>query len=130
MYDTQKDLEKLFKRWIVEKSISVGGESSYSTNDYRITLARYAKGKIAVHCVSNGSGYKTRAMRLIGDGLNCRWVGRSNAYIASPRQAARFVIMMRDGWEASAVTGVLTVPESDESTCAEIKHAHAADLGA
>lgn len=103
---TVKEFEALFKTWLAR-----GGESSYSTADFRITLARYTKCQLAVQCTSNGSGYKTRAMRLIGDGLNCRWVGRGNAYIASPRKAARFVVMFAEGWDASAVTGELEPPK-------------------
>lgn len=50
--------------------------------------ARYAKGKIAVHCPSDGSGYKTRAMRL-ADAHGGRWSNREKAYIMSPAAALK-----------------------------------------
>lgn len=60
---------------------------------FTIHPARYAgryngKPQVAVHCVSDGSGYKTRAMRLCS-ALNGRWSGRERAYIMSPAKAAK-----------------------------------------
>lgn len=100
----------------IGKSAPVRGKpalSLVSSNDlpeYTITPARYAKGKMAVRCPS-ATGYKTRAARLIGDGLGCRWSGRSRAYIASPAQAARFERLYRAGFDASSFTGLLEHPD-------------------
>jgi hypothetical protein len=67
--------------------------------DYTISPARYAKGQMVVHCPST-NGYKTRAARLIGDGLNCRWVGRSRGYVASPAKVAKFEALYAAGFDA------------------------------
>jgi hypothetical protein len=82
---------------------------------YTIAWARYAgrwngKPQMAVHCRSDGSGMKTRAMRLIGDGLKGRYSGRENAYIVSPTKAARFERLYAEGWDASFITGALEPP--------------------
>jgi hypothetical protein len=50
--------------------------------------ARYAKGKMAVHCPGDGSGYKTRAMRLCA-AVSSRWSNREKAYIMSAAAAKR-----------------------------------------
>lgn len=42
-----------------------------SFRPYYVSPARYSKGNYLVRCPSP-DGYKTRASRLIGDGLNCR----------------------------------------------------------
>lgn len=81
-------------------------------SDYSITPARYAgrwngKPQMAVHCVSDGSGYKNRAQRLIGDGLKGRWSGREKAYICSPTKAAKFEKLYAEGWDACVMTGRL-----------------------
>lgn len=44
--------------------------------DYTIAPAPYVKNHYLVRCKSDGSGFKTVAIRLIGDDLNCRYVGR------------------------------------------------------
>lgn len=75
--------------------------------DYTISEARYSKGMMLVRPTSNGSGYKTRAARLIGDGLNCRYTGRENAYVASPSKVAKFERLYAAGWDASVMTGAL-----------------------
>ncbi|WEJ60218.1 hypothetical protein [Devosia sp. FJ2-5-3] len=79
------------------------------TAEYSVTRASYAKGMLAVRCPSK-TGLKTRAARLIGDGLKCRWVNREGAYIASPSKVARFERMHADGWDANYVTGALEPP--------------------
>lgn len=56
---------------------------------YTISPAKYSKGNFAVRCPST-TGYKTRAARLIGDGLKCRHSGREGAYIASASKVAKF----------------------------------------
>lgn len=81
------------------------------------TQARYAgryngKPMYAVRTKSNGTGFKTRAARLIGDGLNCRWSGRECAYIASPSKVARLEILYAEGWNASVMTGTLIMPKT------------------
>lgn len=53
-----------------------------------LSSARYAKGKIAVHCPSDGSGMKTRAMRIAA-ALPSRYSNRERAYIMSPSAAKR-----------------------------------------
>jgi hypothetical protein len=77
---------------------------------YTITPARYAKGQMLVRCPS-GDGYKTRAARLIGDGLKCRFSGRCGGYIASPAKARRFERLYAEGWDASSVTGKFYPPK-------------------
>lgn len=74
---------------------------------YTITPARYSQGKLIVQCPSR-DGYKTRAARLIGDGLNCGFTGRSGGYIASVAKARKFEMLYADGWDASSFTGKLS----------------------
>lgn len=57
---------------------------------YKISPAKYAKNKMAVHCISDGSGYKTLAALIISAMPNVRYSGREHAYIVSPRTAAKF----------------------------------------
>jgi hypothetical protein len=57
--------------------------------NYHIAPARYAKNMMAIHCKSDGSGWKTFEMRLC-DKLNGRYSGRENAYIMSKSKAKRF----------------------------------------
>ncbi|KFL31722.1 hypothetical protein JP75_06515 [Devosia riboflavina] len=77
--------------------------------DYSVSPARYAKGMLAVKCPSP-NGYKTRAARLIGDGLKCRWSNRERAYIVPPTKLARFEVLFAEGWDASTFTGKLEEP--------------------
>jgi hypothetical protein len=88
---------------------------------YIIGQARYAKGQMTVRCESE-NGFKTRAARLIGDGLKCRWSGRERAYIATPSKVAKFEALFAAGFDACVITGSidhrerqlrgLTVPEA------------------
>jgi hypothetical protein len=63
----------------------------------------------AMDCPSP-DGYKTRAARLIGDGLNCTWSGR-RGYTVSPTKLAKFLKMYFEGWDASPITGKLDPPK-------------------
>lgn len=93
-----------------ETADTVGGTAEVTpAPDYTISPARYAKGMMAVRCPSP-DGYKTRASRLIGDGLNSRHTGRENAYIVSPATAATFESMYRAGWDACIISGTLEPP--------------------
>jgi len=74
---------------------------------YTIKLARYSKGNMAVVCESNGTGYKTRCMRLAEVFSNGRYTGREHAYIMSVKAAERFEQAVKDGWDATSVTGEL-----------------------
>lgn len=76
--------------------------------DYRVTPARYAKGKVAVQCPST-TGYKTRAARL-ACALRGRYVNRERAYIMGRRTAERFLTLYHAGWDACAVTCELEAP--------------------
>lgn len=82
------------------------------TADYRISSARYAKGKMLVRCPSP-DGYKTRAARLIGDGLKGRWTNREGGYVASPTKAAKFEKLFAEGWDACTVTSELVPPKGE-----------------
>jgi hypothetical protein len=64
-----------------------------------IQPARYAKGMMAVHCPSDGSGLKTRAMRLCC-ALKARYSNREHCYIMSPSKAAKLERLMEGGWDA------------------------------
>lgn len=78
---------------------------------YYVSPARYSKGNSLVRCPSP-DGYKTRASRLIGDGLNCRWANRERGFIASPSKLRRFEELYAQGWDACAITGKLRPPEA------------------
>lgn len=83
---------------------------------YSIAPARYAgrhngKPQMAVRCASDGL-FKTRAMRLIGDGLKGRYSNREHAYIVSPTKAAKFERLFAEGWDASSFTGELIAPRA------------------
>lgn len=79
---------------------------------YTIQPARYAKGMMLVR-TSDGSGYKTRAARLIGDGLRCRYTGREGGYVASPSKVRRFEKLYAEGWDASSFSGKLEPPRPE-----------------
>lgn len=76
---------------------------------YTITPARYAKGQMLVRCPST-DGLKTRAARLIGDGLRGRYTGRESGYIVSPAKARKFERLFAAGWDGSYITGELQAP--------------------
>jgi len=57
---------------------------------YTISPARYAKGKLAVRCIPDGSGWKTLAALMISQMPGVRWSGRESAYIVSPGRARKF----------------------------------------
>lgn len=82
--------------------------------EYTVSPARYAKGKLIVRCPS-ADGFKTRAARLIGDGLHARWTHRERGYIASPAMVAKFERMFAEGWDASSILGTLEAPEEKAS---------------
>ena len=86
---------------------------------YSIAAARYAgryngKPQMAIRCPSH-NGYKTRAARLIGDGLNGRYSGRELAYIVSPAKAAKFEKLYAEGWDASPYSGELQPPQVESA---------------
>lgn len=82
-----------------------------SDPNYTIQPARYAKGMLAVRCTSR-TDMKSRAARLIGDGLRCRWSNRERAFIASPTKVAKFERLFAEGWDASYITGALEAPRA------------------
>jgi hypothetical protein len=87
---------------------------------YTIAEARYAgrwngKPQCAVRCPS-GNGLKSRAARLIGDGLNGRYSNRERAYIVSPVKAEKFEKLYAEGWDANWITGELIPPDHKERT--------------
>lgn len=66
---------------------------------FEITDARYAKGQKAVRCASDGSGNKTRAMRLCA-ALNARYSNREHAYIMSAAKASKLRRLFDAGKDA------------------------------
>lgn len=81
--------------------------------DYQITPARYAKGKMIIRSVSNGSGYKNRADRLAeAKGIGGKYVHRSHGYTVSIAAATRFVKLYAEGWDASSWSGEMEAPEA------------------
>ena len=68
------------------------------TCNYEIRPARYAKGKLAIHCQSNDEwGWKTDSMRL-AETVGGRYSGRENAYIVSQGAAEAFQQLHAEGW--------------------------------
>lgn len=65
----------------------------------RFAPARYAKGKIAVTCPGDGSGWKTRAQRL-ASAVSSRWSHREKAYIMSPAAAEKVRRLFEAGSDA------------------------------
>ena len=65
-----------------------------------VTDALYAKGQKLVRCPKDGTGMKTRAMRLAG-ALRGRWTHRERGYVMSPRKAERLLKLFAEGWDAS-----------------------------
>ena len=66
--------------------------------DFTVSEARYSKGNYIVRCPS-ANGLKSRAARLIGDGLNCRYTGREKGYVASPSKLVKFQKLYAAGWD-------------------------------
>ncbi len=81
------------------------------STDFTVSEARYSKGNYIVRCPST-NGLKSRAARLIGDGLHCRYTWREKGYVASPSKLAKFQKLYAAGWDASFVTGELHPPEA------------------
>ncbi|MCC7425237.1 MAG: hypothetical protein IT428_33620 [Planctomycetaceae bacterium] len=77
---------------------------------YRISIARYSRGNLAVVPLDSRDGFKGRSSYLL-DAIGCRWTNRERAYIATPAQRRKFEILFRDGWSASAF-GRLTPPQA------------------
>lgn len=63
---------------------------------YTIHRARYAKGKMAVHCKSDGTGWKTLAALIISEMPGVRYSNRESAYIVSPKCATKFDRKMKE----------------------------------
>lgn len=59
-------------------------------DSYTIKPARYAKGKMAIHCKPDGSGWKTLAALIVSAMPGVRYSGRESSYIVSPRCATKF----------------------------------------
>lgn len=57
---------------------------------YTISPARYAKGKLALHCKPDGTGWKTLAALIIDRMKGVRYSNRERAYIISPTCARKF----------------------------------------
>jgi hypothetical protein len=57
---------------------------------YTISEARYAKGKMAIHCKPDGSGWKTLTALIIDQLKGVRYSNRERAYIVSPGCAKKF----------------------------------------
>jgi hypothetical protein len=83
------------------------------TEEYTVHPAAYAKGKLLVRCPSS-DGFKTRAARLIGDGLKGRWTNRESGYLASPARVEKFKRLYAEGWDGSFITGELLPPAANE----------------
>lgn len=79
--------------------------------DFTVSEARYSKGNYIVRCPST-NGLKSRAARLIGDGLNCRYTGREKGYVASPSKLAKFRKLYSAGWDASCISGEMYPPDT------------------
>lgn len=79
------------------------------TTPFTITPARYSKGQFIVRCPSD-TGYKTRAARLIHDGLNCRYTGREAGYVASATKVRKFERLYAEGWDANVISDSLIAP--------------------
>ena len=77
-----------------------------------VTTARYAKKMMAVHCPPDGSGFKTRAMRL-AETLRGRYSRREDAYIMSVKKAARLMQLYADGWDGN-YSGTSLIPPKGE----------------
>lgn len=77
-----------------------------------ITMGRWSekpKQMIQVTFKRDGSGMKSRAMRLLRDGLKCYYSHRLG-YVVSQRKFAKFERLYAEGWDASVMTGELWPP--------------------
>lgn len=81
-----------------------------SEGSYTIAPARYAKGMMAIHVRSAGSGWKTRAHRLAGYFARERYSGREGAYILSRAAAAKFEEHFKAGYDGGFIERKLTPP--------------------
>ncbi len=82
---------------------------------YTIGEAHYAKGMKIVRCPSPDC-FKTRAARLIGDGLKGRWSNREREYIASPAKVRRFERLYTEGFDACPISGQLITSTKEDSS--------------
>ena len=57
---------------------------------YTIQKARYARGKLAIHCIPDGTGWKTLAALIISQMPGVAYSNRESSYIVSPSRAAKF----------------------------------------
>jgi hypothetical protein len=71
---------------------------------------RNPKKAFMVSCPST-DGYKTRAARLLGDGLKAYYSHR-RGYVVSPTKFAKFEKLYAEGWDASPITGELWAPHA------------------
>lgn len=62
--------------------------------------------------VPSSDGYKTRACRLLADGLNATYSHR-RGYTVSPTKMAKFLKLYHLGWDASVMTGKLWAPSAE-----------------
>jgi len=79
---------------------------------YYVTLARYARDMYAVRIEKDGSGLKTRAMRLAHTAVRGRWSNREKAYIMSATKVRKLHRYITDGWDASPITGEIEPPHT------------------
>jgi hypothetical protein len=86
--------------------------SEYSYNPITLNKWRNPKPAFAMQCPSP-DGYKTRAARLIGDGLNCPWSSR-RGYTVSPAKLKKFLKLYAEGYDASVITGKIYHPDKPE----------------
>jgi hypothetical protein len=77
-----------------------------------VTDARYAKGQKMVRPVSDGSGFKGRAHRLI-DALNGRWSNRCHGYVMSARKVERLAELYLAGFDATVISRELVAPSAN-----------------
>lgn len=78
---------------------------------FTIAPARYSKNNMAVRCESDGSVFKTRAMRL-ASALPSRYSHRERAYIMSKRATERLQKLFDEGADANIMTHEISVPVS------------------
>lgn len=64
-----------------------------------LAAARRVKGKVVMCCPSDGTGMKTRAMRL-AEAHNGRYSRRSCGYIMTPSSAIKALELWRQGYDA------------------------------